>query len=159
MSRRCTICGHKEREAIDQALVARQPFRTIADRFGVTKTSLIRHSDDHIPAALVKAKDAAEEAHGDNLLAQVCDLRDKALGILRKAEAADDLRTAVAAIREARGNVELLGKLAGQLQDAPIINIFTSVEWQAVQGAILAALEPHADARMAVATALTNWQG
>ena len=89
----------------------------------------------------------------------MCDLRDKALGILQKAEESDDLRTAVAAIREARGNVELLGKLAGQLQDAPIINIFASTEWQAVQTAILAALEPHADARIAVATALTGWQG
>ena len=133
MPRKCTICTHKKREAIDQALVVRQPFRSIAGQFGVSRSALVRHSDDHIPTALVKAKDAAEEAHGDNLLAQVVDLRDKALGILKKAEKSDDLRTAVAAIREARGNVELLGKLAGQLQDAPVINVFMSAEWQAVQ--------------------------
>ena len=156
MSRRCTICTHKKREEIDSALVARDPFRTIADRFGVTKTSLIRHSDDHLPASLVKAQEAAEAAQADNLLAQVCDLRDKALSVLESAENADDLRTAIAAIREARGCVELLGKLAGQLNDAPTVNLFISAEWRTVQVAILSALEPHADARLAVADALAQ---
>ncbi len=31
MPRKCTICGHKKRSAIDKALVERQPFRTIID--------------------------------------------------------------------------------------------------------------------------------
>ena len=155
MPRTCTICTHKDRDAIDKALVAREPFRTIADRFGVTKTSLIRHSDDHIPAALVKAQAATDAANADNLLAQVVDLRDKALGILGKAEESNDLRTAIAAIREARGCVELLGKLAGQLRDSPTVNLFLTSEWRDVQTAVLAALEAHPDARLAVADALT----
>ena len=45
------------------------------------------------------------------------------MGILDKAERADDHRSAIAAIREARSCVELLGKLAGELKDAPTINI------------------------------------
>ena len=156
MPRRCTICTHKEREAIDQALVAREPFRTIADRFGVKKTSLIRHSDDHVPAELVKAKDAADVASADDLLAQVVGLRDKALAILTHAETAEDWRAAIAAIREARGCVELLGKLAGQLRDAPTVNLFLTAEWREVQTAVLAALEEHPDARLAVAGALSQ---
>ena len=155
MPRRCTICTHKERDAINQALVAREPFRTIADRFGVTKTSLIRHSDDHVPAELVKAKDAADVASADDLLAQVCNLRDKALAILTHAETAEDWRAAIAAIREARGCVELLGKLAGQLRDAPTVNLFLTAEWREVQTAVLVALEAHPDARVAVADALS----
>ncbi len=79
MPRRCTICTHKSRSAIDKALVARERFRTIADQFGVSKTALIRHHDDHLPAALVKAQAAAETAQADALLAQVVDLRDRAL--------------------------------------------------------------------------------
>ena len=62
-------------------------------------------------------------ANADNLLAQVQGLRDRAMGILDKAERADDHRSAIAAIREARSCVELLGKLAGELKDAPTINI------------------------------------
>jgi hypothetical protein len=107
-----------------------------------------------LPASLVKAKEATEAAQADALLAQVVDLRDKALGVLTKAENADDLRAAVAAIREARGCVELLGKLAGQLQDAPTINVIMSSEWLVIQANILAALGPHPDARLAVAHAL-----
>ncbi len=158
MPRRCTICTHKEREPIDQALVAREPFRTIADRFGVKKTSLIRHSDDHVPAELVKAKDAADVACADDLLAQVCNLRDKALGILEKAENTNDLRAALGAIREARGCVELFGKLAGQLRDAPTFNILVTSEWQIVQTAVLEALRLYPDARLAVATALDEME-
>lgn len=104
----------------------------------------------------MKAKDAADAARADDLLAQVCDLRDKALGILQKAETTNDLRAAVAAIREARGCVELLGKLAGQLKDAPTLNLFVTAEWREVQGLILSALEPHPEARLAVASSLTR---
>ena len=154
MPRRCTVCTHNKRAEIDQALVARQPFRTIADRFSVSKSALIRHHDDHLPAALVRAQEATEAAQADALLAQVCDLRDRAIGILDTAEAEEDLKAAISAIREARGCVELLAKLAGQLKDAPTVNILISAEWRGLQAAILAALAPHPDARLAVARAL-----
>ncbi len=156
MPRRCTICTHKSRPEIDQALVARRPFRHIAAQFHVSTSALVRHHDDHMPAALVKAQEATEAAQADALLAQVVDLRDKALGVLSKAEEADDLRTAVSAIREARGCVELLGKLAGQLKDAPTVNILISAEWRAVQAAILAALGSYPEARLAVTAALAE---
>ncbi len=154
MPRRCTVCTHKDRAQIDQALVERQSFRAIGRQYGVSKDSLIRHHDDHLPASLVKAQEATEAAQADALLAQVVDLRDKALGILKKAEGTNELQTAISAIREARANVELLGKLAGQLKDAPTVNILVSAEWRGLQAVILEALEPHADARLAVAHAL-----
>ena len=75
MPRTCTICTHDKRPDIDQALVERRPFRTIADRFAVSKTALIRHHDDHLPASLMRAQKAAEAAQADALLAQVVDLR------------------------------------------------------------------------------------
>ncbi len=155
MPRRCTICTHQSRAKIDQALVAQNRFRTIAGQYGVSKSALVRHHDDHLPAALVKAQDATEAAQADALLAQVVDLRDKALDVLDTAQGSKDLRAAIGAIREARGCVELLAKLAGQLKDAPTVNILVSSEWQGLQAVILQALEPHADARLAVAEALT----
>ncbi len=155
MPRVCTICTHKSRAKIDQALVARQPFRAIARQYKVSKDALVRHSDDHLPATLVKAQAATEAAQADALLAQVVDLRDKALDVLDTAQGSEDLRAAIGAIREARGCVELLAKLAGQLKDAPTVNILVSSEWQGLQAVILQALEPHADARLAVAEALT----
>ncbi len=159
MPRTCTICQHEKRDEIDAAMVARRPFRDIARQFGPSKDALVRHHDNHLPAELVKAKDAAEVAHADTILDQVQTLRDRALKILDTAEEGDDLRIALGAIREARACLELLGKLAGELQDAPTVNVFISAEWLEVQAVILTALEPHADARFAVADALTNLNG
>jgi hypothetical protein len=156
MPRTCTICAHAKRPDIDKALVERQPFRAIARQHSVSKDALIRHHDDHLPASLVKAQEATEAAQADALLAQVVDLRDKALGVLGKAEKSADLRAALSAIREARGCVELLAKLAGQLKDSPTINLILMPEWRQLQAAILAALEPHVEARLAVASALSE---
>ncbi len=105
------------------------------------------------------AKVAAEVVNANSLLDQVTSLRSRAITILDTAEESGDLKTAISAIREARGCVELLGKLAGELQDAPTVNVFVSAEWIEVQAVILGALEPHAEARFAVADALTNLNG
>jgi hypothetical protein len=154
MPRKCTVCVHKKRSAIDQALVDRRAFRDIARQFQVSKDALVRHSDDHLPASLVKAQEAKEAADADALLAKVVDYQDRAIAILDKAEAVDDFRNAISALREARGCTELLAKLAGELKDAPIVNLVLSPEWLTVQVAILTALEPHPEARSAVAHAL-----
>ncbi len=114
----------------------------------------MRHSDDHLPASLVKAQEAKEAADADALLARVVDYQNRAIAILEKAEAVDDFRSAISALREARGCTELLAKLAGQLRDAPTINLVLSAEWQAVQANVLTALDPYPEARLAVAHAL-----
>ncbi len=159
MPRTCTICRHAKRDEIEAFFIERRPFRHIAAQHKVSTSALVRHFDDHLPAALVEAKAAADVAHADTILAQVQTLRDRALKILDTAEKEKDLRTALGAIREARGCLELLGKLAGELQDAPTVNVFVSAEWLEIQAVILGALEPHADARFAVADALTALNG
>lgn len=156
MPRRCTVCAHKKRAEIDKALVERRTFRDIARQFKVSKDALVRHSDEHLPSRLVKAREASEAAQADALLAQVVDLRDKALAILEQAEDSFDPRTGLAAIREARACVELLAKLAGELKDSPTINVVLMPEWQQIQTAILIALSPYDDAKQAVVAALSK---
>jgi hypothetical protein len=64
MPRTCTVCTHPERAAIDATLVSgpSESLRTIADRRSVSKTALIRHKADHLPAHLATAREAAEIA-------------------------------------------------------------------------------------------------
>jgi hypothetical protein len=154
MPRSCTICEHPEREAIDRALVGDSSNLSLSSVFAVSEQALRRHKANHLPAKLVMAQAAEEVAQADDLLAQVRDLQAKALGILNKAEEAGELRTALSAIREARGNLELLAKLLGELDERPQVNLLVSPEWIELRAVIVGALEPYSDARGAILRAL-----
>jgi hypothetical protein len=60
MPRRCTICAHPTRDAIDQALVAGQSLRDIAGHYHLSKSALARHKDSHAPPALIQDTDDLE---------------------------------------------------------------------------------------------------
>jgi hypothetical protein len=60
MPRRCTICDHPTREAIDQALVARQSLRDIARHYHLSKSALARHKESHALPTLIKDTDDLE---------------------------------------------------------------------------------------------------
>jgi hypothetical protein len=154
MPRTCTICEHPEREAIERALVGDSSNLSVSSLFGVSESAARRHKANHLPAKLVMARAAEEVAQADNLLDQVRDLQGRAYGILDKAEAADDLRTALGAIREARGNLELLAKLLGELDERPVVNLNVSPEWLELRAVIVTALEPYSEARRSVLRAL-----
>ena len=102
----------------------------------------------------MKAKEIEEATRADDLLDQVRHLQGHALDILERAEKAGDLRTALAAISQARGNLELLGKLAGELDERPVVNLNVSPEWLELRAVIVGALEPHPAAHGAVLRAL-----
>ena len=140
MARRCTACAHPDRPAIDQALVNRRPFRTLAQQTGVSAWALLRHHDDHLPAELAKAQAAAEVAQADDLLDQVRALRSKALSLMLAAERQGDLRTALAGIREARACLELLLEVEGELDRRPTLNLLIDPQWLATRAMLLDAL-------------------
>jgi hypothetical protein len=154
MPRRCTVCDHPESHGIDEALVSGAPYRSVAKRFELSESSVYRHKTEHLPAYLLKAREVEEAAQADDLLEQVRNLQTHALDILERAEKAGDLRTALAAISQARGNLELLGKLAGELDERPVVNVLISAEWLMIRTAMLEALSPFPEARAAVAESL-----
>ena len=70
---------------------------------------------------------------------------------MNKAEQAEDLRTAIMAIRELARLIDLLGKLRGEIQNAP-----TTINIQVLAPVILNALEGYPEARLAVAERLSE---
>jgi hypothetical protein len=152
--RRCTICTHDDRPTIDQMLVNHRPFRDIAGRFALTRSSVMRHHDDHLPETLTKAKAAEETARADDLLEQVRALRTKSLSLLLAAEKAGDIRTALAGIREARACLELLAEMSQAIDRRPTLNLLVAPEWLAARSVLLDALRPYPEARTAVAERL-----
>jgi len=153
MPRVCTACNHPSKVEIDRMLVEGEPYRSIAKQFSLSDAAVYRHKS-HLNGTLLKAKEAKEIAQADNLLEQVRNLQTRALNILSKTEEAEDWRAATGAIREARGCLELLGKLAGELQEGQTINVIVSPQWVELRTTIIKALEPHPESKFTVLRAL-----
>jgi hypothetical protein len=158
MPRVCTICNHEDREEIDRRLVNGESYTKIAKEFSVSYPALYRHNDVHIPEALVKAEDAKAIANGDNLLDSIKSLAERATVILDRAEQSGDMKTALGGIREARGCIELLAKIEGQINNRPQVNVqlnlLQSPEWIELRGQILRAIEPYPEAKKALISSL-----
>jgi hypothetical protein len=151
------VCTHPKREEVDRALVEGVSAAEISGRYRtVGERAVRRHRSNHLPAKLVMAEKAAEVAEADTLLEQVKDLQGHAYSILDRAEEAGELRTALSAIREARGNLELLAKLLGELDERPVTNVLVSAEWVTVRTAMMEALSLYPRARLAVAERLSE---
>ena len=125
MGRRCSVCGHPDREAIDRAIVGGEPCRAVAARSSLSPDAVERHAQHHLPAAIAKAREAVEVAHGEELFGQVREqqaraevLYSEAAAILHRAKrrkegglALEAIRTAAATLKEARQQIELLARL------------------------------------------------
>jgi hypothetical protein len=108
---------------------------------------------EHLPATLAQAGAAQEVARADVLISQVEGLRNKAIGILLKAEKAGELRTALMAIREAREILVLLLEVEGRLDRRPV-NILVAPQWLELRTVLIQTLAPFPEARVAVVEAL-----
>ena len=154
MPRSCTVCSHDLRHVINTELVRGGGNRRIAAEYGLSESSVRRHRADHIPELLARASEAVEAAHADDLLEEVRGLQRRAYAVLGAAEQAQEYRVALAAIREARSNLELLARLVGQLDSTLNVNLSVNSEWIELRALIVGALEPHPDARTAVLAAI-----
>jgi len=157
MGRRCTVCDHEGRGAIDAALVAGDAsLNRIAQQYGVSSYALRRHRDRHLSPALAAMREAEETEREAALQQRIERLIERAERLLRAAEEDGRSQTALAAVRELRSLLELLGKASGELNDRPTvtINLQASEEWLQVRSALLGALLPFPEARVAAAAVL-----
>jgi len=156
--RPCSVCVHARRPEIDKALLEQATLESLAGVYGMSVASLCRHRQRHVPALLRQAKRAEVVAQAGTLFDQVEGLRDRALGILGKAEGAGSLAVALTAIREIRGILELLGKLAGDLQSGSV-TINLNPEWINLRMLIVNAVQPFPEARQALLEVFSHLQG
>jgi hypothetical protein len=145
--RACTVCSHEKRYEIEERLATRQgTYRGIARTYGLSEDAVSRHvSGGHISGLIALAADAERAARADSLLDRIEALQSRTLAIHR---------TALAAIREARGNLELIGEVTKKLDRTPTLNLHLNPEWLELRAVIVGALDAHPDARGAVLRAL-----
>jgi hypothetical protein len=159
MTQVCTICASPHRADIDRGLIRGESMRSLAARYGTGRESIRRHRQEHLSELLLRAYDSDEQARADGLLADIERIRESAFDLLDRAERAHDWRARVAAIRECRENVRILGELHGRLEASRAnvsINLVASAEWIALKGAIVGALRPHPQALQDVEQAITD---
>jgi hypothetical protein len=115
MPRVCRVCSQpdEERAAIDMALLTHTlPLRHITARWGISPRGLQRHEKDHLRSSLAQSKEARMALSVDTQLDRLSHLSEATLEMLAEARLAGELRTALIAIRESRGNVETFANIA-----------------------------------------------
>jgi transposase-like protein len=114
----CTVCSSPNRTAIDEAVTRGESFRRIAPQYGVSDRALRRHAAEHVPAAIVKAHEAAETTRADGLLEILHEGVRDARRLRDRAEKEGDLRCAVAAVKTLVDIVERLADVGERLAQA-----------------------------------------
>ena len=116
---KCSICSHPQRRRIDRAIAHGE--RNIAEQFQLSRSAICRHRR-HIKDAIVKAQDA-EVADAISLFEQVRRLATDARRITALAERCGKLSIALRGLREVSRNLELMGRLSGELQSGAAVSV------------------------------------
>jgi hypothetical protein len=124
MPRPCGICSHRDSRALIGALVNGRSYRSVAAEFGVNIATIANHVRHHIQGPLqrlirVETNLAKDALSLEPVLASVRRLHLHTEKLLARAEVTDDRDAWLGAIREARANLQLIGRLTGELSDAP----------------------------------------
>jgi hypothetical protein len=135
--RPCKVCLNSQLAAINKELLLQGGSKaTVAARYGLTQSGVQRHRanclaykqrEKNLPSA-VEGSRPPETVRFDpedpkSLVATTARLVDDALSLLENAKKADDRRTALAALREARDGLKLLMQNAGMLAGDGAITI------------------------------------
>jgi len=156
MPRECTVCGHPERDAIEDAFIDGTPKRRIAAQYGVSEQAVRRHIREHLPALLSLARDAERAARADSLLDRIEALQSRTEAALLRVEGTDNYPAIFRGISELRSNLELVGEITKELSRTPTLNVHLHPEWLELRAVIVQALEPHREAREAVLGAIRS---
>jgi hypothetical protein len=156
MPKPCSICGDPRHDEIDRRTRIEKDIAKIAKEFSLSYPALYRHiSANHHIREVTAIPTTSELSKSEDIYREISDLRVKAADLLSKAEIAGDLKTALLGIREARGCLELMAKIQGQIQERNI-NIYqqniliNNPEWIALRTKIIKALDPFLEAKEAV---------
>ena len=114
MAPKCTICHHKRRNEIDEAITSGVSNRTVATQYGVSISAVQRHRS-HIPKALSEAKQAEELTRSDDLLAQLERALKIAWTVVNSCLETGDNKTVLAGVKEIRESIKFLCEIAAEL--------------------------------------------
>lgn len=157
MARPCTVCQSPNLVQIDSALVAGRSQEFISAEYGPGEAAIQRHRVSHLSPALVAIVARREERRSVKLVDRLDAVVTSVEHLVHQAEADGSSAQMLAAAREFRSGVELLARLTGELDERPtiqVVNVLSSPEVAAMASALLSALAPYPEARIAAAAVL-----
>ena len=164
----CQVCASKDRHTVELGLVARVPSRVLAQRFGLSRDAILRHSRNHLPAqvraSLLTALrpsdidlDALRESEGRSLLASLIAQRARLALLSEACFAEGELHAATSVEARITASLELTSRLLGQLvthHHTTSTSVLISADYLQLRQVLIAALKPFPEAARAVAAAL-----
>lgn len=164
---KCTVCASPDRDAIDRALIGGASAATVSGRFGVSESSVKRHRRSHTPIEVVSAH--ADEPEISQPAAAI-DIPSEMLAQFRRSgQALEAARrggghlSINAALREHRQTLEAISrwnteqaKIAAMNRTDQVVNVLQTGQWLLARTAVMKALNPYVEARLAVADALVK---
>lgn len=162
----CGVCKHRERAPIDLALARGVSAYALAKRYKLSTDAIYRHAKNHLPPQL-RAKllagpdleidlDKLRDTESQSLLAHLVALRHRLFAALDVAEASGDGNMISRLSGQLHRNLELVGKLLGDLGvgSTTINNVLVMPAYVEMRVELVKALAPYPDARQAVAQVL-----
>lgn len=144
MARKCTLCSHPNKAEIEAQILDNVPNRDIERRHGIGRNAIANHKKKHMTfvAAAVQADPRVEKAteHAvtatldnlsttDQFRARFSEMRRKIDTILEYAEQENNVNQQIAAIREARGLMDLEARVILQILGMKNDNQPLEVRW------------------------------
>jgi hypothetical protein len=163
---KCSVCGHRELQAINLALARGVSVTALVRRYKLGPDSIYRHRNKHLPAT-VRAKllcgpdveidlDKLKESESQSLLANLVALRHRLFAALDTAEEYNDAGMLTRVSSQLHANLELTGKLLGDLGvgSTTNVNVLVLPAYVELRVALVQALASFPEARQAVAAVL-----
>ncbi|MBI4470952.1 MAG: hypothetical protein HY650_16680 [Acidobacteria bacterium] len=141
---------------IDQALITGRSLRDIAGRFGTSKTSVARHRESCVPASLAAATKARDVSQANTLLERLARAHRETWEILAEVRRDGEPEIALKALARIEKQLELEGRIIGELQEKPSVTIFASDDWQRVRAVVLDALSAYPATKAALVSKLAE---
>ena len=116
------ICIDERRSEIEGAVLAGDSYRTVAQRFGISRDAVVRHRK-HLTPATPNSLKVEQIFPSSTLVEQLQAFTADAQRLKEKAESEGDLRTALAAVKELCRIVELVARLRGEIDGRAQINV------------------------------------
>jgi len=122
MPQRCAVCDHPSRQEIDRILALNSgPLREIVEKYGIGMGPVWRHNQLHLPKTLVEAIMAERNREGRSLVSRIDRMACRVEKLLDDPKINGSAPQILAAVRELRPSLELLGRANRELAPPTVV--------------------------------------